>query len=115
MGWGRHNLRDGPASRPDTWGRRPVLAGPRGGHIVRTRTSRGLRLFVLAAAVVALAAGCGSSSGSSSGGGGGGGNSDATIIMGTTDTAIHFDPANAYDLHSWNVIYNVYDELMTIP
>jgi peptide/nickel transport system substrate-binding protein len=43
------------------------------------------------------------------------GNSDATIIMGTTDTAIHFDPANAYDLHSWNIIYNVYDELMTIP
>ena len=82
---------------------------------MRTRTSRGLRLFVLAAAVVALAAGCGSSSGSSSGGsGGGGGNSDATIIMGTTDTAIHFDPANAYDLHSWNIIYNVYDELMTI-
>ena len=35
--------------------------------------------------------------------------------MGTTDTAIHFDPANAYDLHSWNIIYNVYDELMTIP
>jgi peptide/nickel transport system substrate-binding protein len=81
---------------------------------VRTRTSRGLRLFVLAAAVVALAAGCGSSSGSSSGGGGGG-NTDATIIMGTTDTAIHFDPANAYDLHSWNIIYNVYDELMVIP
>ena len=35
--------------------------------------------------------------------------------MGTTDTAVHFDPGDAYDLHSWNVIYNIYDELMTIP
>ncbi len=35
--------------------------------------------------------------------------------MGTTDTAVHFDPGDAYDLHSWNVIYNVYNELMTIP
>ncbi|MDT4940727.1 MAG: peptide/nickel transport system substrate-binding protein, partial [Pseudonocardiales bacterium] len=29
--------------------------------------------------------------------------------------AVHFDPGNAYDLHSWNVIYNVYDELLVIP
>ena len=85
---------------------------------MRGRTSRGWIWFAAAIAVVALAAGCGGSSGSSSsggGGGGGGGNPDATIIMGTTDTAIHFDPANAYDLHSWNIIYNVYDTLLRIP
>ena len=83
---------------------------------MRGRTSRGWLWFAAVIAIVALATGCGSSSSSSSGGGGGGGaNTDATIIMGTTDTAVHFDPANAYDLHSWNVIYNVYDTLLRIP
>ncbi len=77
----------------------------------------GIRVTALLAGLV-LVAGCGSSSGSGSNGGsaaGGGGNSDATVIMGTTDTAVHFDPADAYDLHSWNVIYNVYDELLVVP
>lgn len=78
----------------------------------------GARRFVAVAATIALAAACGGGSGSDNGGGSSGGTanlSDATIIMGTTDTAVHFDPGDAYDLHSWNVIYNVYDELMTIP
>jgi len=80
--------------------------------------SRNSRRFLPTLALVTalvLAAGCGSSGGSSGSGSGGSGNSDATVIMGTTDTAVHFDPGDAYDLHSWNVIYNVYDELMTIP
>jgi peptide/nickel transport system substrate-binding protein len=83
-------------------------------------SAKGMVRMALVVTALVLAAGCGSSSSSSSGGtsGGGssgGGNSDATVILGTTDTAIHFDPANAYDLHSWNVIYNVYNELLTIP
>ena len=83
---------------------------------MRSRNSRRLVPLLALVTALVLAAGCGSSSGSSnSGGTGGSGNSDATIIMGTTDTAVHFDPGDAYDLHSWNVIYNVYDELMVIP
>jgi len=80
--------------------------------------STGARRFLVVAATLALAAACGGGGSDNGGGGTSGGNanlSDATIIMGTTDTAVHFDPGDAYDLHSWNVIYNVYDELMTIP
>jgi peptide/nickel transport system substrate-binding protein len=58
----------------------------------------------LAALLAALAAGCGSS-------GGGGG----VIIRGTTDQPVSYDPAGAYDLPSYDVIYAVYQNLMTIP
>src|SRR5919197_6575673 len=59
---------------------------------------------VLAAALAAVAAGCGSS-------GGGGG----VIIRGTTDEPISYDPAGAYDLPAYDVIYAVYQNVMTIP
>jgi peptide/nickel transport system substrate-binding protein len=59
---------------------------------------------VLAAVLAATVAGCGSS-------GGGGG----TIIRGTTDQPVSYDPAGAYDLPSYDVIYNVYQNLLTIP
>ncbi len=66
----------------------------------------------LVAAVVATAAlvasGCG---GGSAGGGGAGG----TIIRGTTDQPVSYDPAGAYDLPSYDVIYSVYQNLLTIP
>ena len=39
----------------------------------------------------------------------------ATVMMGTTDTAVHSIPGDAYDLHSWNIISNIYDELMVVP
>jgi len=53
--------------------------------------------------------------GSSSGGGSDSGtNSDATIIWGTTDKPVSYDPAKAYDLPSWNVIYNVYQTLVRV-
>jgi peptide/nickel transport system substrate-binding protein len=55
---------------------------------------------VLAAAV----AGCGSSSGGNS-----------VIIRGTTDQPVSYDPAGAYDLPSYDVIYAIYQNLMTIP
>ena len=37
-----------------------------------------------------------------------------TIIHGTTDQPISYDPAGAYDLPSWNVIYNVMGTLLTM-
>jgi peptide/nickel transport system substrate-binding protein len=49
-------------------------------------------------------AGCGSSGGSG-----------GTIIRGTTDQPVSYDPAGAYDLPSYDVIYAVYQNLMTIP
>src|SRR4051795_6097031 len=58
----------------------------------------------LIAVLAALVAGCGSS-------GGGGG----VIIRGTTDQPVSYDPAGAYDLPSYDVIYAVYQNLMTIP
>jgi peptide/nickel transport system substrate-binding protein len=59
---------------------------------------------VLIAVLAALVAGCGSS-------GGGGG----VIIRGTTDEPVSYDPAGAYDLPSYDVIYAIYQNLMTIP
>ena len=67
-----------------------------------------LVLAIAAISSIALAA-CGSSSDS-----GGGSGEDATIIRGTTDQPISYDPAGAYDLPSWNVIYNVYQTLLRL-
>src|SRR5918994_6562500 len=57
---------------------------------------------VLAAALAAMVAGCGS-----------GDDSGGTIIRGTTDQPVSYDPAGAYDLPSYDVIYNVYQNLTT--
>jgi len=69
----------------------------------------------LTVAVMLTAAACG---GSSSGGGGNeGGNSSGSgkqVIWGTTDKPVSYDPAGAYDLPSWNVIYNVYQNLLRV-
>jgi peptide/nickel transport system substrate-binding protein len=64
-------------------------------------------VFGIAAFAVGLTA-CGDDSGSS------GGSSD-TVIRGTTDQPISFDPAGAYDLPSYDIIYNVYQNLMQYP
>ena len=67
----------------------------------------GAALLAVAAAVGMGVAGCGDD--------GGGGSSDATIIRGTTDQPVSYDPAGAYDLPSYDVIYNTYQNLLTIP
>ena len=72
--------------------------------------------IALATAAVLFAGACG---GSSSGGGdngnnNGSGDSGGTVIWGSTDKPVSFDPAKAYDLPSWNVIYNVYQTLVRI-
>ena len=45
---------------------------------------------------------------------GGSGDATATVILGTTDTVTSTDPAGAYDLGSWTLIYNMYQNLMKI-
>lgn len=75
-----------------------------------------MKVWALLAALLLLAGACGGDDDTPSGtGDDGGGAPDATIIHGTTDQPISYDPAGSYDLPSWNVIYNVYEGLLTIP
>ena len=37
---------------------------------------------------------------------------NVTVILGTTDRIVSLDPAGAYDLPSWTVMYNVYQTLL---
>ena len=39
----------------------------------------------------------------------------STVTMGTTDFIVSADPAGAYDLPSWTLIYNVYQTLLQVP
>jgi peptide/nickel transport system substrate-binding protein len=65
---------------------------------------------LLGATLLVLAAG-----GCGGGDDGGGGGEGGTIIHGTTDTPVSYDPAGSYDLPSWNVIYNVIWGLLALP
>ena len=38
-----------------------------------------------------------------------------TLIQGTTDQPVSYDPAGSYDLPSYNVIFNVYQNLLQVP
>jgi peptide/nickel transport system substrate-binding protein len=71
-------------------------------------------LALAAAAVMLAGAACGGSDSDGGNGGKTGGDADATIIWGSTDKPVSFDPAKAYDLPSWNVIYNVYQTLVRV-
>lgn len=78
--------------------------------ISRVRTTRwGIAVAVLA--IVLAACGGGSKKSSS----GGSSSSGKTIVLGTTDQPSVLDPAGAYDLPDWNIIYNVFQTLLTIP
>src|SRR5947209_7001716 len=79
----------------------------------QARKPAGIAL-VSAAALLALAACGGGSSGGGSTGGGNSGQSNKTIVWGSTDKPVTFDPAGAYDLPSWNVVYNVYQNLLRV-
>src|SRR4029079_9270767 len=74
-----------------------------------TRMTKVRLMLVLGAAAIAafIVAGCGSSDSSSS-------DSGATIIRGTTDQPISYDPAGAYDLPSYDGIYSMYQNLLTV-
>jgi ABC-type transport system substrate-binding protein len=36
----------------------------------------------------------------------------ATLVYGTTERVTDMDPANAYDFHTWEIFYNIYQGLM---
>jgi peptide/nickel transport system substrate-binding protein len=40
---------------------------------------------------------------------------NVTVVMGTTDRIVSADPAGAYDLPSWTIVYNVYQTLLKYP
>ena len=44
-----------------------------------------------------------------------GGGTSGTIIRGTTDQPVSLDPAGAYDLPSYDIIYNIYQNLLQFP
>jgi peptide/nickel transport system substrate-binding protein len=67
------------------------------------------KLAIIGVAVVAGAFGLAACGSDDSGGGGG------TIIRGTTDQPISYDPAGAYDLPSYDGIYAAYQNLMQFP
>jgi peptide/nickel transport system substrate-binding protein len=89
------------------------------------RATRGVRAIVVGAVLALAAAACGGSSGggtaqgpssgasNSKGGSTSPGNKNV-VIWGSTDRPVSYDPAGAYDLPSWNVIYNVYQTLLRV-
>jgi peptide/nickel transport system substrate-binding protein len=38
-----------------------------------------------------------------------------TLVYGTTDKVIDMDPANAYDFHTWEIFYNIFQGLLKYP
>jgi peptide/nickel transport system substrate-binding protein len=77
---------------------------------------RFLALAGVGALLAALAACGGDDGGSGNGGGSSGGSAGgAPWILGTTETVTAMDPAGAYDISSWNMQYNIFEQLVTIP
>ena len=81
------------------------------------RARRALALAGVSGLILTLAA-CGSDD-DGDGGDGGTGNGDsgssAAWTLGTTESITAMDPAGSYDFGSWNVQYNVFEQLLTIP
>jgi peptide/nickel transport system substrate-binding protein len=73
------------------------------------RLSRLLAAIALAGALAVGVAACGDDSGSSSSG------ESGTLIHGTTDQPVSYDPAGSYDLPSSTIIFNVYQNLLQVP
>ena len=79
------------------------------------RTKRNLAVVAgLGLALSSLAA-CGTTEDSGGGSGDGGSSGGAPWTLGTTDKVTTLDPAGAYDLGSWTLMYNAYQTLLTIP
>jgi len=69
-------------------------------------SSRRIGALVAAAAMALGASACGEEES---------GGESATLIHGTIDQPVSYDPAGSYDLPSYNVIFNVYQNLLQIP
>jgi peptide/nickel transport system substrate-binding protein len=79
---------------------------------------RGLLAIASASVLVAGLAACGggdSGGGNGGDGGGGGAASGEPWILGTTESVTAMDPAGSYDFGSWNLQYNIFEQLMSIP
>jgi peptide/nickel transport system substrate-binding protein len=77
---------------------------------------RNVGLGAVGLALVIGAAACGSgSSGGTASPGGGPADTNATVVLGTTDTIVSADPAGSYDLPSWTLQYNVFQTLLQVP
>lgn len=68
------------------------------------------KLAAVALAIGSLAFGLAACGEDEDGGGEGG-----TLIWGTTDQPVSYDPAGSYDLPSYNVIFNTYQNLLQVP
>jgi peptide/nickel transport system substrate-binding protein len=67
-----------------------------------------------AGVLIASLAACGGSD--ESGGSGNAGSASKTPwILGTTETVTAMDPAGSYDFGSWNMQYNIFEQLVSIP
>lgn len=66
-----------------------------------------------AGVLIASLAACG---GDDDGDGGGGGSAGGeSWVLGTTETVTAMDPAGSYDFGSWNMQYNIFEQLVSIP
>ena len=68
----------------------------------------------VAALAVSLSA-CGGGDSSSNDGNGSGAAGGEQWILGTTDSVTAVDPAGSYDFGSWNMQYNIFEQLVTDP
>lgn len=81
------------------------------------RARRALALAGVSGLILTLAA-CGSDDDGNDGesdGDGGDTGASAEWILGTTESVTAMDPAGSYDFGSWNVQYQVFEQLLTIP
>jgi peptide/nickel transport system substrate-binding protein len=81
---------------------------------MRVRERLSIRWLIVLVVMAFVAAACGGDD-DEAGGGGGAAASDVTIVHGTTDSVVSLDPAGAYDLGSWTIIWNTHNGLLTIP
>ena len=89
---------------------------PLSGHLSDgTHRMRHKNLLAIGASVLLIGslAACGGDDGD--GGGSGGSASGESWILGTTETVTAMDPAGSYDFGSWNMQYNIFEQLMEIP
>ena len=75
---------------------------------------RGLLAVAGAGVLIATLAACGGDD-PAEGGGGEASGSGEPWILGTTETVTSMDPAGSYDFGSWNMQYNIFEQLLTIP
>ena len=82
------------------------------------RARRALALAGVSGLILTLGAACGGDDGDGGDNGDNGSGDGATSapwILGTTESITAMDPAGSYDFGSWNVQYNVFEQLLTIP